>query len=52
MMSIEECRAHIKGSEQYSDEEIDKIRHTLYGLAELALEMWQKEKHPPIEGKS
>ena len=45
MISIEECRKHLgdKGN-QMSDEEVEKIRDSLYGLAELALECYFENK--------
>jgi len=44
MFSIEECRKHIEDSEKYSDEEIVKIRDNLQGLAELAFDVYFREK--------
>ncbi|MFA5942054.1 MAG: hypothetical protein WC798_00035 [Candidatus Paceibacterota bacterium] len=40
MLSIQQCRDLIDDSEKYSDEEIEKIRGTLYGLADLAFDTW------------
>ncbi len=47
MLSIEKCRELIPGNEEYTDKDIEEIRTTLYGLAELALECYfddQKKK--------
>lgn len=44
MLSIEKCRGLIDGDEEYTDEEIEKIRTTIYGLVELAFEVWLKER--------
>ncbi|MGD0328109.1 MAG: hypothetical protein ABSB00_00120 [Minisyncoccia bacterium] len=44
MLSIQQCRDLIDDSKKYSDEEIEKIRSTLYGLAELAVDTYL-EKH-------
>lgn len=49
MLSIQKCRELIPGSEKYTDEQIEEIRTTLYGLAELALDVYFKEK---AEGKN
>lgn len=45
MLSIEECRKLIDGSEEYSDKDIEEIRTTLYGLANLAFDTWLEEKN-------
>ena len=38
MLSIEECRKHIDGHEEYSDEEIGKIRDACHGFSRLILD--------------
>lgn len=43
MMSIEKVR-EILNDENISDEEIIEIRDNLYGLAEIAIESYIKEK--------
>ena len=47
MLSIEKCRKLIDGSEEYTDKQIEEIRTTLYGLAELALDAYFEEKKAP-----
>jgi len=44
MLSVEECRKLIDGSEKYSDKEIEEIHEMLYGLANLAFDTWLEEK--------
>lgn len=44
MLTIKKCRELIDGDKEYTDEQIDEIRTTLYGLAELALEQYFEEK--------
>ncbi len=39
MLSIEECRKHIDGHEEYSDEEIRKIRDACHGFSGLVLDI-------------
>jgi len=48
MLSIKKCRELIDGDEEYTDKQIEEIRRTLYGLGELALECYFKDKK---EGK-
>lgn len=43
MLSIEEVRALIEDSENYSDKEIEEIRDDVRILAEIALESYVKE---------
>jgi len=46
VLLIEECRKLIPSHEKYTDEEILEIERTLYGLADLAFDMWfEKKKH-------
>ncbi len=55
MLSIEECRNLIGGSEKYSDDEIRAIRDNLRGLAVLALDAWKRnprKNEGSIGGKS
>ena len=40
MLSIERCRELIPDNEKLTDAEIIKIRDSLYGMAELALECY------------
>ncbi len=44
MISIEECRQLIPGSDKMSDEEIWQLRKELYELAELALEVYFEKR--------
>ncbi len=44
MLTIEACRALIPDGDKLSDEEIVKIRESLYGFAKLALDVYFKEK--------
>ena len=44
MIPIETCRKLVPNSDKFADEEIVEIRETLYGLAELALESYNKNK--------
>ena len=44
MLSIEECRELIPEGERLTEKEVAEIRKTLYGLAELALECYFKER--------
>ncbi len=44
MLSIEECRKLIEGSEEYSDAEIERIRDDMCNLGEIIFESWMKEK--------
>ena len=44
MISAEKTRELIPDNEKYSDEEIEKIRTTLYGLADLAFDCWLEER--------
>lgn len=44
MLSIDECRKLIDGGEKYTDKEIEEIRDNLYGLANLAFDVWLEEK--------
>ena len=37
MLTIEECRKHIDGHEEYSDEEIRKVRDACHGFSRLIL---------------
>ncbi len=46
LIPISKCREVIEGSEKYSDKEIEEIRRTLYGLAELALETYSTLEKP------
>ena len=46
MLSIEECRLLIPGSDKMNDEEIWQLRKELYVLAELALEVYFAKKKP------
>ncbi len=43
MLSLEKCRELI-GDPKLSDKEITEIRENLYGLAELALEQYFRQK--------
>lgn len=45
MISIEECRKLIPREGEFTDEQIEEIRETLYGLAEISLEDYFKEKN-------
>ena len=44
MLSVDECRKLIDNDEKYTDKEIEEIRATLYGLARLAFDVWEKER--------
>lgn len=44
MLSIEEARTLIEGSEEYSDAEIERIRDDVQIMAELSLESYMKKK--------
>jgi len=44
MLSIEDCQKLIECDEEYSDEQIEEIRKTLYALGELALESYFEKK--------
>lgn len=43
MIPIDKCRELIENDEEYTDEEILKIRDTLEQLADLAFDMWLEE---------
>lgn len=45
MFSIEKCRGLIPSSVELTDKQVEELRDDLYGLAELALENYQKKKH-------
>jgi microsomal dipeptidase-like Zn-dependent dipeptidase len=45
MLSLEKCRELIPHEKELTDEQIEEIRETLYGLAELALESYFREKN-------
>ena len=49
MLSIEECRRLIPDSNKYTDEQVAEIRNTLYGLGELALEVYLKDYDKSLE---
>lgn len=42
MLSIEKCRQLIPDAECLSEEELTSIRESLYDLAQLAFESWEK----------
>jgi hypothetical protein len=44
MLSTQECRDLIPDSEEMDDSQIEEIRHTLYGLADIAFDMWMGKK--------
>ena len=44
MISIEECRKLDPRLEKMSDEEVRKIRDSLYELGQLAFDTWLEEK--------
>lgn len=48
MLSIEECREYLD-DKNLSDEEVLEIRDNLYGLAEIAIESYIKEKGIKVE---
>ena len=52
MLSIQKCRELIDNDEQYSDKQIEEIRNTLYGLAELAFDIQLEEKKKQALDKS
>jgi len=44
MLSIEECRKLIDNDAELTDEQIVEIRASLYELADIALDVYFKEK--------
>lgn len=44
MLSLELCRKLCPALETLPDEEVAKARETLYGMGQLALENWEREK--------
>ncbi len=42
MLSIDDCRKLVTDGEKYTDKEIEEIRITLYGLADLALDVMRE----------
>ena len=44
MLSIEECRKLIDNDSDLTDEQIVEIRNSLYELADIALDVYFKEK--------
>ena len=44
MLSLEECRELIPDGDKLSDKEIAEIRADLYGMAELALDVYFSRK--------
>lgn len=52
MLSIEECRKLIEGSEEYSDAEIERIRDDMRNLGEIIFESWMKEKNGQLGRES
>lgn len=51
MLSIQECRELIPDQEKLTDDEILKIRDSLYELAEIALESYFRSKSSSPEEK-
>ena len=45
MFSIEKCRELIPENEEFTDKDIEEIRRTLYGLAELFIDEYFEEKN-------
>lgn len=45
MVTLEKCRELIPNSERFTDKDIEEIRETLHGLAEIALEHYFKDKN-------
>ena len=45
MISIEELRGLLPQDETFTDEQAEKIRRTLYGLADAIFERWLKERN-------
>lgn len=45
MLSIQKCRELIPDEKKYADAEIEKIRNSLYEMAELALECYSDNIH-------
>jgi hypothetical protein len=43
-LSLEECRNLIGPSCQLSDEELEKLRDSLYGLADIVIESYLEKK--------
>lgn len=44
MVTLEKCRELIPNSERFTDKDIEEIREALYGLAEISLRHYFKEK--------
>lgn len=44
MLTIEESRKLVDGDEEYSDEQIVKIKDDCYALGQLAFDCWLEEK--------
>lgn len=44
MVSLEELRKLCPALENLPDEEVAKARETIYAMAQLALENWEREK--------
>ncbi len=51
MISIEELRALLPKDENFTEEQIEKIRRTLYGLADALFERWLEERNRSAVGK-
>jgi hypothetical protein len=47
MLSIEKCREYLEGK-KLTDKEVLEIRDNLYGLAEIAIEKYIKDKKSNI----
>ena len=49
MLTIEQCRATLaEDGKDLTDEQVEKIRNSLYGLANTALDMYFEDKLKPL----
>lgn len=49
MLTIEQCRATLaENDKDLTDEQVEKIRDSLYGLANIALDMYLEDKLKPL----
>lgn len=54
MLSVTECRKYLRNEEELTDEQIEKIRNSFVGLANIVLSdfMMETEKERSKEGKT
>ena len=44
MISIQKMRELVDHSEELTDDELDEARTSIYGLVEIAFDMWREKK--------